>query len=265
MPTKKQPKPRVLMVIPTLGQRSALLRQTLQSLKDQSPFEFDTVMIFPLKNKETRKIAKDFGAIMIEDPGSLSAAVNAGIAQAKTHHEYIGWIGDDDLLTKESLKTAVTALDANPNAVLAFGYCDYIDDDNRHLFTSRAGRLAPWIMTWGPNLVPLPGMVFRRSSLRQVGEFDVTNKWSMDLDMLLRLHKIGKFINTKKTLACFRWHESSQTVANRPKVLKETELLKRKYIPKPIRIFAPLWEYPVRWATKLAVYRVNYLAKRKPL
>lgn len=261
MSIKKQVESRVLMVIPTLGQRSTLLRQTLQSLTDQAPFPFDTVMIFPQKNSETKKIAKDFGALMIEDPGSISAAVNAGIAQSKAHHEYIGWIGDDDLLTKGSLSAVVTALDANPDAVLAFGYCDYIDDQGRHLFTSHAGRLAPWLMTWGPNLVPLPGIVFRKSALDIAGRFDVDNKYSMDLDMLLRLRKQGRFINTKKTLAAFRWHPTSTTVANRTLALKETEAVKRKYLPKTLRPIAPLWEIPVRYATKIAAKRVNSLAK----
>lgn len=257
--------PRILMVIPTLGQRTDLLRQTLQSIASQKLILFDIVMIFPLKNKETFALAEEFHATMVDDPGSLSEALNVGIATAQEWHEYIGWIGDDDLLSPESLSTATNALDKHPEAVLAFGYCDYIDDQGRRLFTSRAGRLAPWLMTWGPDLVPLPGIVFRHSSLQQAGGFDPNNKWSMDLDLLLRLRKIGKFINTKKVLASFRWHELSQTVANRPKVLQETEAVKRKYLPRPLRVIAFIWERPVRWATKLAVYRVNLIAKRKSL
>jgi GT2 family glycosyltransferase len=255
--------PRILMVIPTLGQRTELLRQTLDSLKNQSPIKFDTVMIFPLKNKETQKLAKDFGAMIVKDPGGISAAVNAGISIAKPNHEYIGWIGDDDLLTKDSLKYAIEALDTNPKASLAFGYCDYIDDNNRHIFTSKAGKFAPWVMTWGPNLVPLPGIVFRKSALDIAGKFDVNNKYSMDLDMLLRLRKIGNFINTKRVQACFRWHKTSQTVANRPKVLKETEQVKRKYLSRFIRPFSPLWEMPVRWGTKIAVQRVEKTVKNR--
>lgn len=250
------------MVVPTLGQRANLLRKTLDSIKSQSPVELDIVMIFPLKNKETAKLAKEYGAICVQDPGSLSGALNAGIAvAAKPHHEYIGWIGDDDLLAPQSLNIAMTELDGNPDAVLAFGYCDYIDDNGRKLFTSKAGSLAPWIMTWGPNLVPLPGIVFRQSSLSQAGIFDETNKYSMDLDMLLRLRKLGKFINTKNILASFRWHSSSTTVANRSAVLKETETVKRKYLPKPLQLIAPIWEIPVRFATKIAAERVSSLAK----
>jgi GT2 family glycosyltransferase len=218
-------------------------------------------MVFPLKNKETQSLAKEFGAIMVDDPGGISRAVNAGIAAARPWHDYITWLGDDDLLTPGSLATSVSALDAQQEAVVAFGYCDYITLEGKRIFTSRAGRFAPWLMTWGPDLVPMPGLVMRRSALNVVGEFDPENKWSMDLDMLLRLRKVGKFINTKTSLACFRWHQNSQTVSSRPMVLREAEIVKRKHLPKPLRVVAPIWERPIRIATNLAVRRVNRMAE----
>lgn len=248
---------RILMVLPTLGQRPDYLKLTLESLNDQKDVLFDLVMIFPLDNIETMTLAKKYNATPVADPGSLSKAVNAGIAKAKLHHEYIGWIGDDDYITKRSLETAIQNLDKQPNAVLAFGYCDYIDENGNKLFSSRAGRLAPWLMTWGPNLVPCPGAVFRKEAINQVGGFDENNMYSMDLDMLLKLRKVGKFINTKTTLAAFRWHSTSQTVNNREAVLNETEQVKRKYLSKPLQKIAPVWEPLVRIATKIAANQVD--------
>jgi glycosyltransferase involved in cell wall biosynthesis len=260
-PTKPQSKPEVLVVVPTLGKRTDYLRLTLQSIADQAPLLYDIVLVCPMDSKETEKLAKEFGASRVADPGGLSAAVNAGIAQAKPWHKYISWIGDDDLLTPNSLAIASAALVAHPKAVLAFGYCDYIDGEGRHIFTSRAGRLAPWIMTWGPDLVPMPGLLMRLSSLHEVGEFDVNNKYCMDLEMLLRLRKLGKFVSTGKTLAAFRWHANSTTVANRDLVLRETMQVKRRNLPQGLRPFSPLWDGPVWLATRLAVRYVDSKAK----
>ncbi len=253
---------RMLVVLPTLGERTDLLRKTLDSIKMQSPVMYDVVMIYPLKSTDTAALAKEYGAISVDDPGGISAAVNAGIAQAKRSHDYVTWIGDDDIVTENSFSVAMKLLDQAPKAVVAFGYCDYIDSEGNKLFTSRAGNLAPWLMTWGPNLVPCPGAVFRLSAIRSVGAFDETNKYSMDLDMFLRLRKIGKFINTKRVQAAFRWHPTSTTVANRAKVVKETEAVKRKHLPKFLRPFTPLWNYPVRVATTFAARRVNHIAER---
>lgn len=258
---KAVPEDKVLVVIPTLGKRNDYLRLTLESIAAQAPCPYDIVMVCPLDNKGTEKLAKEYGASRVADPGGMSAAVNAGIASAKPWHKYISWIGDDDLLTPGSLSTAVAALQSNPKAVAAFGYCDYIDAEGKVLFTSRAGSIAPWLATWGPDLVPMPGFLMRLSSLHIVGEFDENNKWCMDLEMILRLRKVGKLVNTKKTLAAFRWHSNSQTVINRDKVLREAREVKRRNLSKPLRLISPLWEGPVWLATLLAVRYVDRKAK----
>lgn len=257
--TKKQPE--VLVVLPTLGKRIDYLRLTLESIANQAPFPYDIVIVGPLSSKETKKLADEFGASRVDDPGGLSAAVNAGIAQAKPWHKYISWIGDDDLLTPGSLDTATKALKKHPEASIAFGYCDYIDADGKKILTSRAGRIAPWVIAWGPDLIPMPGCLMRLSSLHKAGKFDENNKYCMDLEMLLRLKKTGKFVSTGKVLAAFRWHPDSTTVANRDLVLWETRLVKRRNLPKPLRVISPLWDGPVWLATMLAVSFVNMRAK----
>lgn len=264
MSTKTAKTPaRVLMIVPTLGKRIDLLEQTLESFEDQGSFKPDVILVCPAKSSEARDLARKFGASVADDPGTLSGAINVGVSMAKPHHEYITWLGDDDLLRPYSLAVSVPTLDKNPSAVLAYGYCDYIEDDGKLILTSRAGKLAPWIMTWGPNLVPLPGMVYRLSALKKAGEFNTSLKYAMDLDMLLRLRKFGSFINTKKTLAAFRWHSSSTTVANRIASLNEAEMIKRQYLSRYARPFVFLWEKPVRLATLLASRRVSALARRR--
>jgi glycosyltransferase involved in cell wall biosynthesis len=252
---------RVLLIIPTLGRRVDLLRQTLESIRDQVPHRADIVIVCPSDAEEAVKLGAEFCARAVDDPGGMTAAINAGLAQAEPGHEYFNWIGDDDLLTPGSLAATVSALDADPGAVAAFGYCDYIDAADRVLFTSRAGVLAPWLMTWGPDLVPQPGALFRLVTVRQVGGLDPTLSYAMDLDMMLRLRRRGTFVNTGRTLSCFRWHPTSTTVANRTASLDEAEQVKRRYLSPAQRRLAPLWEGPVRAATRLAARRVNRLAR----
>jgi GT2 family glycosyltransferase len=253
---------RVLLVVPTLGRRPELLRQTLQSIADQTPQRADVVVVCPPQAEDALKLAAEFGAQVLDDPGGMTAAINLGLRQARPEHEYVNWIGDDDLLTPGSLTAAVAVLDAHPSAVVAFGYCDYIDDAGRVLFTSRAGRFAPWLMTWGPNLVPQPGALFRLSAVREIGELDPSLKYAMDLDLLLRLRRRGPLVNTGRTLSCFRWHATSTTVANRAPSLEESEQIKRRYLSPLQRRLAPLWEGPVRLATRVAAGRVNRTARQ---
>jgi GT2 family glycosyltransferase len=259
------PAARVLIVVPTLGDRVGMLEQTLRSIAGQQVAgrrAADIVVVAPVQAEDARALARTFGATVVDDPGGLSAAINTGLGAAGPRHEYGNWIGDDDLLTAGSLSTTVAALDADPSAVAAFGYCDYIDDDGNRLFTSRAGRLAPWLMTWGPDLVPQPGALFRLDAVRSVGGIDPTLSYAMDLDLLLRLRRRGRLLNTRRTLASFRWHATSTTVANRTPSLDEAEMVKRRYLGPRTRVVAPFWERPVRGATRLAARRVNRLAAR---
>ena len=259
MKAKSNAKPKVLVILATLGERTALLKETLESIsKQQVPY--DLVMIYPFSSKETAKLAKTYGAKSIEDPGGMSAAVNEGIKSAKQWHKYFTWIGDDDLLSEECLKSAVKVLDGNDNRVVAYGNLNYINPDGQLIFRNRIGKLAPLIISWGPNLMPLPGSVFRTTAVKRVGYFDTTLKYSMDLDLFLRLKRIGTFCHTGKVHASFRWHPTSTTVANREKILIETEFVKNRYLPKIVRPFSFLWDIPVRLATKIAAQRVNKLA-----
>jgi GT2 family glycosyltransferase len=258
--------PRVLLVVPTLGRRIELLEQTLRSINDQQidgERAADVVVVTPAGAAEARTLAGRLGASVVDDSGGMSAAVNAGLSRAEPWHVYGNWIGDDDLLAPDSLATTVAALDADAAAVAAFGYCDYIDDSGTRLFTSRAGRLAPWLMTWGPDLVPQPGALFRLATVREVGGIDASLSYAMDLDLLLRLRRRGRLVNTRQVLASFRWHPNSTTVANRSPSLDEAERVKRRYLTPAGRRTAALWERPVRGATRLAVRRVNRLAGRR--
>ena len=254
--------PRVLIVIPTLGKRNALLRQTIESIRSQAGEPADIVIVTPHGAAETRNIAAEVGARVADDPGTMAGALNVGMAEALPRHVYVNWIGDDDLLTPGSLAASAAALDAHPNARLAYGGCDYIDTDGRLLWTNRATRLAPWIMRWGPDLVPQPGALFRVADVRAVGGMDATLAYAMDLDLWLRLHKLGPFVHTGRTLAAFRWHPTSVTVANRTASLDESEGVKRRYYGKLGNVTKFLWEKPVRGATRIAARRLNRRARR---
>ena len=252
---------RVLIVVPTLGRRLRLLEQTLESIKSQQ-VAADVVIVGPQDHEGVRALAERFGAALLADPGSQPAAINAGVALAQPHHEFVNWLGDDDLLTTGSLTDTTRALDAYLDAVLAYGACDYITEGGDLLWTSNAGRWAPRILTWGPDLIPQPGMLIRTSAWRTVGGVDENLRFAFDLDLLLSLRSHGNFINTHSTVSCFRWHPDSLTVSDRTTSLNESRVVKRRYLSPRLRRWAWTWEGLVRIATRLAAQRVTARAQR---
>lgn len=248
-------------MIPTLGQRVDYLRQALESIRNQSVIA-DITIVTPADAIEARALAKKFEAKVLDDPGSLPAAINLGAASAHSEHRYLNWLGDDDLLAPESLQVCVAALGAHPNSVLAYGACRYIDDSGRELWVSKAGKWADRILAWGPDLIPQPGMLIRKAAWNQVGGLDKSLSHAFDLDLLLKLRQLGDFTPVDWIVSCFRWHPDSLTVSDRSKSLNESEAIKRRYLSTRQRKFKWLWEQPVRVATRVAAKRLNKRAYR---
>lgn len=224
------------------------------------------VLVAPVSAAEARDAAHKWGAEVISDPGGLVSALNAGVAHLMAWDavEYVGWLNDDDLLEPHSMDSVIKTLDEDPSAVVAFGSCRYIDHTGNELFVSKAGSLAPLILPWGPDLIPQPGMLVRSSAWNRVGGLDPSYELAFDLDLLLKLRKIGKLAYTGTVVSSFRWHPDSLTVEGRAQNLQESERAKRSALSVPWRRLAPLWEPAVRSAIKVAAQRVNRQAKQQP-
>ena len=252
--------PRILLVVPTLGTRPDYLARCLTSIAQQD-VPADIVIVAP-DRPEIHEIARDFNASYLADPGSQSSAINLGVASAQAHHEFVNWIGDDDLLEPGSLRATTAALDADPHAVVAYGACRYIDENDSELWISRAGPWANRILKWGPDLIPQPGMLVKTAAWHQVGGVDETLRFAFDLDLLLKLQQQGALIDVGQVVSSFRWHADSLTVGDRTASLDESERVKRRALSPMARKLAWIWEKPVRGATRLAAREVARRAQR---
>ena len=259
--TEPKPHPRVLIVVATLGRRPDYLPLTLRSIREQS-VPADIVIVAPTGMPEVAEQAREFGATLLPDPGSLTAAINLGVDEGLTTHEFVNWLNDDDLLEPGSLAATTELLDSHPEAVVAFGSCRYIDGSGRELWVSKAGSWAPRVLSWGPDLIPQPGMLVRADAWRKVGGLDESYRLAFDLDLLLRLRAHGRLIATPKIVSSFRWHADSLTVDDRSTNIAESERAKRAALSPTARRLAWMWESPVRVATRAAARSVNRRAQR---
>ncbi len=251
----------VLLIVATLGRRPEYLRQTLESIRSQS-IRSDIVMVAPLDAPGLAETAAEFDAQLVQDPGSLPKAINLGAQEGLRGHKYLNWLNDDDLLEPGSLEATKTALEADPAAAVAFGACQYIDGRGRPLWVSKAGSWAPRVLSWGPDLIPQPGMLMRAEAWHRVGGLDTSYSLAFDLDLLLKLKKVGRLVNTGTVVSSFRWHADSLTVDDRTTNLVESERAKRASLgPVAVRL-AWIWEPPVRFAIRRAANAVQRRARK---
>jgi GT2 family glycosyltransferase len=234
------------------------LETTLRSCRDLAGLVTTTVaMVVPTGAVQARALGSQYSAVLIDDPGSgMADAVNAGLG-ARTSEEFYVWVGDDDELVPQGVAALMEALGNRPSAVVAYGHCDYIDGTGSVIGRSKAGPLATTLLPWGPNLIPHPGTIVRLDALEAVGGFDSSLSYALDLDVFLKLRRIGDFITAPTVSARFRWHAHSATVADRSSSAREAIAVKNRDLPVWLRPISWVWNYPVAWASQVAAWAVT--------
>jgi len=253
---------RVGIVVPTLGNRPDYLEQCLSSIRAAGEARILLVASSSF-NSDALKSAGLVDQVVIDAGGGLAAAINQGIRAFPSTIEYVNWLGDDDLLNTGSLLAGKQELDEDNQTVMVFGSCDYIDGKGQIVWANSSGQWAVPLLRFGPDLIPQPGALFRRSAFEVAGGLRTDLGWAFDYDLFIRLSKLGKLRFINKTLAKFRWHPESLSVEHRKKSVAEASQVRVSHLPAFLRPVSFLWEYPVQQATLIAGKRVTAKAKSK--
>ena len=244
------------VVVPTLGDRPGYLMESIKSIRQAGP-AYISVVRPPRANALDGEITELVDSI-VDDPGQgLAYAINTGINGLPNTVKYATWLGDDDRLVQSSLQKVSKYLETNSDAAFVFGQCQYIDANGQRLWLNKSGKWAELLMLCGPQLIPQPGSLFRRSSFEQVGGLDEGLKWAFDLDLFLKLRKVGKFGFLNEPLAEFRWHDGSLSVGSRQGSVNEASQVRRRYLPIGVRQVSVIWEPLLRRIILFAGQRMS--------
>lgn len=229
------------VIVATLGERPSL-KATLVSITKQKITDLEIKIVCPRqKLKKVQEIAQECltsNFELIQDLGKgLSAAINQGY-KALGDFEYFCWLNDDDELTTGSLERSINFLDINQNFYAVIGTLGYLQEGSDRIVLNRVTKLHTFIARIGPNLIPQPGSLLRRTLIGESGPLNEKYKYAMDLDMWLRIMKSGKIGIIKETQALMNWHQDSITVSNRKKAsieafqirLRNSQNLTRKFL-----------------------------------
>jgi GT2 family glycosyltransferase len=255
---------KVGIVVPTLGERPDKLIRCLKSIRTAGDAHIllvapASVVVAPLLQSGL------IDSVVIDEKLGLPTAINQGISRLPDSIQYVNWLGDDDQLTPTSITTVSRILDSESKIVMLFGACDYINNAGDVLWTNRSGQWAVPVLRFGPNLIPQPGALFRRSAFASVGGLKTNLGLAFDFDLIIRLRKIGRIKYINQTLAQFGWHTESLSVKERKKSVAEASQIRISHLPAGLRAISFIWEYPVQQATNVAGKLLTLRAQRKGL
>lgn len=258
-------KPKVGIVVPTIGGRPEYLPLALASIRSAIADPKDVYIILVGRaGFDPKPYAHLIDEYLDEPEPNLAAKINFGLRALPSDIEFFNWIGDDDLLAAGSLTAALDAITNPKNVdrngvppVLVFGGCQYIDPAGNPIWNQSSGQWAVPLLRFGPQLIPQPGALYRRDAFEAVGGLSTKFGWAFDFNLFLSLSKVGKAIYIPQTLANFRWHPGSLSVSRRRESVAEASQVRKAHLPSILRPISVLWEFPVRQATYWAGIRLG--------
>ena len=234
------------IVVPTLGIRIQFLEETLRSIRAAG--DCHITVVSPVNAFLDRFADTQLFDEWVSDPmQGLVEAINHGIRSLPKSVEFVNWLGDDDTLAPNSLLVTSTQLEMNPEIVCVFGKCQYVNEVGQPIWMNKSGRFAIPLMRFGPQLIPQPGALFRRTAFDSVGGLNSRYKLAFDLDLLFKLKKVGRIHYVAHQLSTFRWHSESLSVSSREISVSEASQIRKTYLPKLLRGIAPVWEIPISY------------------
>ena len=206
------------VIVATLGERPSL-KETFVSISNQKIKDLEIKIVCPRsKFQKVQRIAQEyllFNFELIQDSGKgLSAAINQGY-EAHGNFEYFCWLNDDDELTRGSLERSINFLEKYQIFCAVIGTLAYSRANKSKVVRNKITNLHIHISKIGPNIIPQPGSLLRRTAIGGKGLLNEEYKYAMDLDLWLRIMKDGKIGIIKDTQAIMYWHQDSITVRNR--------------------------------------------------
>lgn len=248
----------VSIIVPTLGNRDRYLSMALASIRAAG--EVHLVVVAP-ESFRTSPILQEFPPDQfVPDPNKgLVEALNTAILELPQEIKYLNWLGDDDLLAPGSISKSRSILDEQNDASFTYGICRYVNEDGSLIGINRSGKWATRLIHFGPDLIPQPGSLIRKTKLEEIGYLNKKYTHAFDMDMFIKLLRAGNGHYIGEWMASFRWHSESLSVQTRKRSVYEASKIRRDNYPFSIKILSLIWEIPVT----LTVFAMGLAVSKK--
>jgi glycosyltransferase involved in cell wall biosynthesis len=209
----------VISVIIPVYNAEATIRETIQSVLNQTFSDFELIVINDGSQDSTLEIISN-----IPDPrikvfsypnSGPQKSRNRGIKKATG--DYLAFLDADDLWTPDKLDAQFQALEAHPEAAVAYSWTNWVDEKGqfwrRGTYISASGDVQAKLLLIdfiGSGSNPL----IRRQALEKVGNFDESLVGGQDWDMWLRLAAYYPFAVVPKPQVLYRKSLTSNSWSN---------------------------------------------------
>lgn len=200
--------PLISVVIPAYNSEKTI-QETIESVIKQTFKDFELIVIDDGSKDSTVEIISSFSdprlRVFSYPNAGVSASRNRGWAKATG--EFISFLDSDDLWTPDKLAAQLGALQANPQAAVAYSWTDYIDEFSRFLYPGKHPTVTGDVyseLLVNDFLENGSNPLIRQAALIQVGGFDESLFGPEDWELCLRLAARYPFVVVPRSQILYR-------------------------------------------------------------
>ncbi len=225
--------PKVSVLIPTYN-RSAFLKQAIESVLNQSLQDFEIIVVDNFSTDNTEEVmqvySKNGNIIYVKNSANLGAVNNYNRALRLASGQYIHLFSDDDIMNEpDNLAIKAKILDDFPNVGLVHSFtygideCGIVKDTKQHIPEKNwaklyknspvaKGKICFDILYNSSNFISMPTVMLRKSILdANKLEFNNQLNYLIDWDMWLKMSFLSDFYYINRPLVYYRTHTNNET------------------------------------------------------
>ena len=222
---------RATIVVPCYN-ATATLRETLQSIVDQSFEDLEVLVVDDGSDDDPSAIVREVGDprvhyARIEHTGGPARPRNLAVERARG--DVVFFCDADDVMLPGKVETQVAELDARPDLGMVFTDFEVVDSEGSVLVPSFLAEFDTlrWVREGGirdvggydprrvargllrANFVGTSSVAVRRQVLRRAGPFDASLASSEDFDLWMRVVQVTECIHLDRVYGRYRRHAAS--------------------------------------------------------
>jgi len=208
----------VISVVMSAYNTARYLRESLDSISNQTFRDFDFIIIDDGSTDDTLKILREYESRdprfkVISRPNTgLTKALNEALSHARG--EFIARMDADDVALPDRFEKQLAYLRLHPECVLLGSRVELIDPFSLRIGLGDYMKLSheeidAMLLQGKGGSVVHPSCMMRRAAVERVGGYKAEYNNSEDLDLFLRLAEVGKVANLPDVLLKYRRHLES--------------------------------------------------------
>lgn len=251
----------IISVLMGVFNNSVFLKEAIESILNQTYSNFEFIIVDDGSTDSSLVIINEFAEndsrikVIQQDNKGLTKALNKALSIARG--QYIARMDGDDVALSNRFEQQIAFMENHKECVCSGSNVLVIDDASDPIFYSQQPlthlEIEKQLFAGRGSAIFHPTAIIRRKALNKIGCYNEDYRTGQDLELFLRLAKIGQLLNLEQVTLKFRKHYQSTTMfaQNRVSINRRKKIIleasKRNDIKVDLRKIDRKWGPKNKW------------------